>query len=280
MGRGLVACQLSGGLCIDNPGRFDDGMDLQTGSAWRRLDASEERSMNLRNLKLVGMLLTGVAFACLCSLAQTPAFQPYTLVSGSELTDECPVCDRLPIVLPLAGTFNLRRVDENPLFTHNELTNLAFYAGTNPGPVYQATGDGRYQIGGQVAVLQDLFLNLEISNGVAATKASCVNTDRFVSQPWPKLQINVEQTNGTISQVYYLTLIAVPVPQLRVQIPQVQPGDVRLEWDDLGAKFQLERASSAGGPYLPLKPQPTESPFTDVGVVTNQPQFFYRLRQF
>lgn len=256
-------------------------MDLRLAGGWRRLHGPDGQSMNLSNLKLVGMFLTSVQLACLCSLAQTPAFQPYTLVSGSELTDECPVCDRLPIVLPLAGTFDLRRVDENPLFTHYELTNLAFYAGTNPGPVYQATGDGRYQIGGQVAVLQDLFLNLEISNGVATTMASCVNPDRFVSQLWPKLQINVEQTNGTISQVYYLTLIAVPVPQLRVQIPQVQTGDVRLEWDDHGAKFQLERTTNVGGPYLPLTPnKPTASPFTDVGVVTNQPQFFYRLRQF
>lgn len=236
--------------------------------------------MNLRNLKLVGVLLTSVQLACLSSLAQTPTSQPYTLVSGSELTDECPICDRIPIVLPLAGTFDLRLVDQNPLFTYYELTNLAFYAGTNPGPAYQVAGSGNYQMGGQVAVLQDMFLNLEISNGVAATKASCVNTDRFVSQPWPKLQINLEQTNGTPGQVYYLTLVAVPVPQIRLLFPEDQPGDVRLEWDDHGAKFQLERATNAGGPYLQLKPQPTESPFTDVGVVTNHPQFFYRLRQF
>ena len=255
-------------------------MDLRTASGWRRLHGPDGRSMNLRNLKLVGMLLTSVQLASISSLAQTPISQPYTLVSGSELTDDCPICDRIPIVLPLAGTFELRLVDQNPLFTYYELTNLAFYAGTNPGPAYQVTGSGTYQIGGQVAVLQDMFLNLEISNGVATTKAACLNTDRFVSQPWPRLQINLEQTNGTLSQIYYLTLIAVPVPQLRLLIPEAQPGNVRLEWDDHGAKFQLERATNSDGPYLPLKPQPTESPFTDFGVVTNHSQFFYRLRQF
>lgn len=237
--------------------------------------------MNLRNLKLVGMLLTSIQLASIASLAQTPTSQPYTLVSGSELTDDCPICDRIPIVLPLAGTFDLRLVDQDPLFTHYELTNIAFYAGTNPGAAYQVTGSGTYQTGGQVAVLQDMFLNLEISNGVATTKAACVNTDRFVNQPWPKLQINLEQTNGTLTQVYYLTLIAVPVPTIRMLLPEDQPGDVRLEWEGYGAKFQLERATNAGGSYLPLTPnKPTESPFTDVGVVTNQPQFFYRLRQF
>jgi len=233
--------------------------------------------MNVRKLKLMTMLMTGVALA---SLAQTPNSQPYTLVNGSELTDECPICDRIPIVLPLAGTFDLHLVDQNPLFTHYELTNISFYAGTNPGAVYQVTGNGAYQMGGQVAVLQDLFLNLEISNGATATKAACVNTDRFVSQPWPKLQINLEQTNGTLSQVYYLTLVAVPVPTVHLLIPEDQPGDVLLEWEGHGAKFQLERATNAMGPYLPLTPKPVDSPFTDFGVVTNQPRLFYRLRQF
>ena len=233
--------------------------------------------MNVRQIKLITILMTGVTLA---SPAQTPVSQPYTLVSGSELTDECPICDRIPVVLPLAGTFDLRVVDQDPLFTHYELTNISFSAGTNPGATYQVTGSGTYQTGGEVAVLQDMFLILEISHGVGQTKAVCVNPDRSVSQPWPKLQIHLEQTNGTLSQVYYLTLIAVPLPAVRLLIPEDQPGDVRLEWESYGAKFQLERATNAVGPYLPLTPKPTDSPFTDLGVVTNQPQLFYRLRQF
>src|SRR5688572_19669270 len=107
--------------------------------------------MNLRNLKLMAMLLMGFKLASICSVAQTPASQPYTLVNGSELTDDCPICDRIPIVLPLAGTFALRLVDQDPLFAHNELSNIYFYAGTNPGPAYQVTGTGIYRTGGQVA---------------------------------------------------------------------------------------------------------------------------------
>jgi hypothetical protein len=63
-------------------------------------------------------------------------------------------------------------------------------------------------------------------------------------------------------------------------IPEAHPGDVRLEWDGNGGKFQLQRAIHAGGPYQPLTPLATSSPFTDVGVFTNYPQTFYRLRQF
>jgi hypothetical protein len=236
--------------------------------------------MDLRNLKLAGLLLASAGAACICAQAQTSLPQPYTLIAGSQLTDDCLDCDRIPIVVPMTGTFNLHRLHEDPLFTHYELRDISFHAGTNPGPEYQVVGSGTYQMGGQVAVQQDMFLNLEISNSVAGTKALCVNPDRFVAQPWPKLQIDVRQTNGTSSQVYYLTLIAVPIPTVRVLLPGDHSGDLRLEWEGNGAKFQLERATNAAGLYEPLTPKATESPFTDAGVITNQAQFFYRLRQF
>ena len=137
--------------------------------------------MNLRNLKLVGMLFTGVEVASVCSFAQPSAPQIYTLVAGSQLTDDCPICDRMPIVVPMTGTFGLHVLEQNPLFTRYELLDIAFHAGTNPAPEYQVTGRGTYQIGGEVVVLQDMFLALEISNGVVQTKAPCANTDRFRS---------------------------------------------------------------------------------------------------
>ncbi len=236
--------------------------------------------MNLKNLNLVGILCAGVATGSVASLAQTEIPQLYTLVAGSQLTDDCPICDRLPIVVPMSGTFGLRVVEQNPLFTRYEVLDIAFHAGTNSGPEYQVLGRGTYQTGGEVMVAQDMFLNLEINNGGVPIKALCVNPDRVVGQAWPRLQINVDQTNGTLSQVYYLTLIAVPVPTIRLLIPEDHPGDVRLEWDGNGGKFQLQRAIHAGGPYQPLTPLATSSPFTDVAVFTNYLQAFYRLRQF
>ncbi len=236
--------------------------------------------MNLRNLKLLGMLCTGVVVAGADGLAQTATNQIYTLIAGSQLTDDCPTCDRLPIVVPMTGTFGLSVLELNPLFTRYELTDIAFHAGTNAGREYQVSGRGTYQIGGEVAVLQDMFLDLAISNGGGQTAALCVNPDRSVSQPWPKLQITMDQTNGTLSQVYYLDLLAVPVPKVRLLIPADHPADVRLEWEANGAKFQLERAANAAGPYLPLTSAATTSPFTDAAVINSQSQLFYRLRQF
>lgn len=235
--------------------------------------------MNLKNLKWVGMLCAGVATVSVASLAQTATPQLYTLVAGSQLTDDCPICDRLPIVVTMTGTFGLRVVEQNPLFTRYEVLDIAFHAGTNSGSEYLVQGRGTYQTGGEVMVAQDMFLDLEINNGGVPTKALCVNPDRVVGQPWPRLQLNVDQTNGTPNQIYYLTLIAVPVPSIRLLIPEDHPGDVRLEWDGNGGKFQLQRAINAAGPYLPLTPLATSSPFTDVAALATYPQACYRLLQ-
>src|SRR5512140_3032422 len=164
--------------------------------------------MNWRKPILQMMLLTG-AVAATPAVAQSLNGQLYALVTGSQLVDDCPICARPTILAPLTGTFTLRFLDQNPLYTRYALTGISFHAGAQTGVEYKVVGSGIYQIGGEVAVLQDLFLDVAIDNGFTTTKAQCVNTNRMVSQRWPKIEISVAQTNGTPSQVYYLTLEAV-----------------------------------------------------------------------
>ena len=171
-------------------------------------------------------------------------------------------------------------LDQNPLYTRYELTDIAFHAAAQTGMEYKVTGSGIYQVGGEVAFLQDLFLDVAIDNGFTTTKAQCVNTNREVIQTWPKIEISVDQTNGTPGQVYYLTLDAVPVPTVYSSPPDLRSGNVHLEWGGNGGSFQVERASSIGGPFSTVTPITTNSSFTDVGVLTNYPQVFYRVRQF
>src|SRR6185503_364683 len=40
----------------------------------------------------------------------------YTLLTGSELIDDCPVCGRPTFSFPLRGSFGLQLLEENPLF--------------------------------------------------------------------------------------------------------------------------------------------------------------------
>jgi hypothetical protein len=235
--------------------------------------------MNWRKLIPQVMLLMGVV-AATPAVAQSTNAQMYALVTGSQLVDDCPICGRPTILAPLTGTFTLSVLDQNPLYTRYQLTNISFQPSAQTGLKYKVVGTGTYQIGGEVAVLQDLFLDVAIDNGYTTTKAQCVNSNRQVSQQWPKIEISVDQTNGTPGQVYYLTLIAVPVPKVQSLALDPRTGNVSLQWDGNGGSFQVERAASIGGKFSAMTPITTNSSFTDVGVLTNYPQVFYRVRRF
>jgi hypothetical protein len=236
--------------------------------------------MNRKWLFLAGMLLAAFP-AATCRLgAQTNSPQPYTLVTGSELIDDCPICDRPTILAPMTGTFELHLLDQNPLFTRFELLNISFHAGTNPAPEYKVTGSGIYQVGGEVALVQNLFLDVWINNGFTNMEALCANTNTVVNQPLPKINVSVDQTNGTPGQAYHLNLIAIPVPTVSPAGVDYSSGSMRLKWEANGGEFQVERALQIGGPYAALAPASTNSSYTDAGVLTNLPLAFYRLRQF
>jgi hypothetical protein len=97
--------------------------------------------MNVDVQKWVILVLGAVALMGEPGLALTnppPSTVAYALQPGSWLID-CPVCDRLPVLWPLQGTFLLSPLESNPLFTRYELKNIAFHAGTNTGPQYKIT---------------------------------------------------------------------------------------------------------------------------------------------
>jgi hypothetical protein len=58
--------------------------------------------------------------------SQSPGTVPwrYTLVHGATWVDDCPICGRPTILLPLRGTFDLQWVREDPLFQYYALENI------------------------------------------------------------------------------------------------------------------------------------------------------------
>jgi len=227
--------------------------------------------MNVRNLMAVLLVLRTSLAA-----AQTTPAQLYTLMSGSQLGDDCPICGRPTIFVPLTGTFTLQIADQTPLATRYQLQNISFRAAS--GPPYQVSGSGIYEVGGEVAVTQQMFLNTEITNGFSSVNALCMSSTNAVTQPWPGIQIQLTQTNGTPGQVYHLTLVAAPAPPVRSITPDSHTGDLRLDWDGNGAAIQIERATNVTGPYSPLNSTTTNSFFIDPGILTNSSRSFYRLR--
>ena len=237
--------------------------------------------MNVDVQKWVSLVLGAVALMGEPGLAQTnppSSTVAYALQPGSWLID-CPYCDRLPVTWPLRGTFSLTRLESIPLFASYELTGIAFQAGTNTGPQYTISGNGTYQVGGEVAYQQDLVLNLTIDYGFGQTVASYSNSTRTVQAPWPVIDTIVDQVTASVFPMFQLHIIAAPMPRLIAIIPQTSAADVLLEWETSGQPVQLESAERIEAPYVALTVMTTKSAYLDVGVLTNRAQSFYRLRQ-
>ena len=93
----------------------------------------------------------------------------YRLLNDSYLLDDCPVCARPAIQEPMRGTFDLRLVETNPLLSRYAVENIDFKAGSTR--TYAVKGSGTFQVGGEVVMVQQLDLHVEIDDGVA--KRSC-----------------------------------------------------------------------------------------------------------
>jgi hypothetical protein len=203
----------------------------------------------------------------------------YALLSGSDLTDDCLICDRVSLPIPLQGTFQLLLLDSNPLFTRYQLTNISFRTTGTNGRTYEVTGGSNYQVGGEVTLQQDLTLNVQINDG--STNSSCLftNAQSQVKSPWPEIQTEADQSNGTLPRLYRLRLIASPVPQFSSVSAVASTATVRLEWESYGGAVQVERARSVDGPYSIIASNVTAQALEDIGVLTNVVQSYYRLRQ-
>jgi hypothetical protein len=134
----------------------------------------------------------------------------YTLLEGSSITDDCLICARASIIRPLRGTFELAFVDESPLFTRYRLTNIAWHADGDAPFKYDVTGTGEYRFGGEVAVVQQMALDVQV-NG---QKRIFTNDFAMVGRGFPLLQVSLTQTQNTLIQFFSLNLVAAPVREI------------------------------------------------------------------
>jgi hypothetical protein len=151
------------------------------------------------------------------SSAQNPALNGlwfYTLVNGSQLTEDCPVCDRVTVPVPMTGTFELRFLGQGPLFADYSVENVAFTAGQPGGRTYKVSGHGTYRIGGEIGVQQDLALEVTIDNGSTNTPCEFTNALPLVARHWPMFRAETDQTNGTLIQQYRLEISAAPFREI------------------------------------------------------------------
>src|SRR5262245_48709758 len=123
-----------------------------------------------------------IVIACTALLVAASAHSQtdvYRLNPGSFYEPGCHgACDCPVINLPLAGTFRLTRLQPDPLFEHFEVTDVRWSSARGA-----MTGSGTYARGGEVALQQEMVLDLAIA-GVDKH----LESGRVVVQPtWPRI---------------------------------------------------------------------------------------------
>ncbi len=86
-----------------------------------------------------------------------------------------------------------------------------------------------------------------------------------------------------LDALFIVTDVIPATPAVKLGLPQLTnqpPASLTLLRSGGSRAFQLERATNVAGPYVPVSPIATDTLFLDAGVLTNQPQSFYRLQQW
>jgi len=211
--------------------------------------STEDRTMQRSNLWVWEAVLVGLLLAlCGSTLpAQTPptgSVWNYTLLDGSQLDDEWLIPGPPDILAATRGTFQLRLVEQNLLLSTFAVENVSFEAGAATGPKYKVVGQGTYRVGGEVAVVQDMFLELSIDNGVTNQLCYFTNTEGSVTRLWPMLQVSLDQTNGTALRKFHLDINAAPFRE--VWFSTVTPSQAGLWNEPTNTVSAGDLASSVG----------------------------------
>jgi hypothetical protein len=159
----------------------------------------------MRNRKVL-VLLIAIASFLAAEIARADIL--YSLTPGTTLQEGCVGPCLCPVRFPeaLTGTFLLVPAGSDPLFTYYNLEEISWTAfNSNGGIAHKITGQGTYKFGGEVALTQQLILDLNIDGG---------SSERFDSgviaggSEFPSLSISVSR--GTSCYNISMDIIASP----------------------------------------------------------------------
>jgi hypothetical protein len=135
------------------------------------------------------------------------AMVAYRLEEGSVLIDDCIVCGRATLPIPIAGTFLLGEVAGAPNPVSTFRIDAIDFKGTRSGVDYKVQGIGTYRQGGEVALLQHLFLDVQVNDAIGVHMESGPVP---VEAVLPALDVQASQTNAPGIIVYSLRIVARP----------------------------------------------------------------------
>lgn len=135
----------------------------------------------------------------------------YRLIDGSSWTDDCEKCGRPTIRWSLHGGFDLVLVEEHPLFNRYHLFDIRFFSGTD----YELEGEGDYQVGGEVALRQELRLDVDAKGTFGGPRTmTLINMPGPPTRLWPMWAVDVQEAESTPKSKLLLELRAAPVREL------------------------------------------------------------------
>ena len=134
----------------------------------------------------------------------------YELLPSSRYEQGCfaPCMCPIQIVGEIQGTFDLVPLTPSPLFTNYSVININWTVIDSNGKiVHGIQGNGSYEIGGEVALTQQMILNLSIDGGTLVTFDSGLVPE---NSQFPKISIKV--ANGTTCFKVLLDINAILKP--------------------------------------------------------------------
>lgn len=153
-----------------------------------------------------------VGIAIVPSYSSEPQGVSYMLLEGSTLTDDCTICGRPAVIMPMRGTFQLVFREENPLFRTYDVQDLVFHAQAGASQ-YKVTGSGTYEIGGEVAVVHRMDLKAQINDREDVE----LSTDSSpLPRFWPMIEIDIREPDEPPDpmRVFSLHIVAAPVREI------------------------------------------------------------------
>lgn len=138
----------------------------------------------------------------------------YRLLPDSQFLDDCIICDRPSIPWPMSGSFDLVLTAETPIGNRYRIVNVEFEAGNGSDLVYRLTGEGEYELGGEVAIRQSLALTLEVTAPSGTRIAPFTELNPAPGRRWPMFHVDADETTGSDLSTYRLQLRAAPLREL------------------------------------------------------------------
>ena len=105
-------------------------------------------------------------------------------------------------------------VQDTAPYIRYSIQNIDFTASPGTSLERHITGNGTYIRFEEFAILQDMDLCVQVKDPYTNQAAYFTNDTRLVARPFPLIQANLTQTNGTLLQTFSIQLFAAPVREI------------------------------------------------------------------